>query len=97
MNDRPFPDTDPQDKTFLVFVLPQFVTAMGHSCSREWTEEKRSYECGCPRCLKKIRLALCFHQADWNESGDMQEHWRKRIVSARVARLVRHLVCPGYE
>lgn len=103
MNDTPFPDTDPQDdddNKFIVFVLPQYVSPMGFSCSREWTENKNQYEtfaCGCPRCLKKFGLCLCFHQADWNESGDMQEHWRKRIVSVKTASYAAHLICPGYE
>ncbi len=94
-NDTPLEALD--DQNHLIFILPAFATPMGFSCSREWTEEKASYECGCPRCLKKSGLTLIYHQEDWNDSGDMQEHWRKRIVSAKTASYAPHLVCSGYE
>ncbi len=93
------PDTDPHDdddQTTLLFILPCFVNALGFSCAREWTESRIGSECGCPRCLKKIGLILCFHADDWNDSGDMQAHWRKRIVSVKTASYASHLVCPGY-
>ncbi len=85
---------DPGER--IVFVLPAFVTAMGFACAREWTESSISFECGCPRCLKKIGLTLIFNWEDWNDSADMQDHWRKRIVSVKIAEYASHLICPGY-
>lgn len=85
------------EETHLLFVLPAFVSQLGFSCSREWTEKRKGHECGCPRCLRKIGLVLCFHADDWNDSGDMQAHWRKRIVSVKTASYASHLICPGYD
>ncbi len=93
----PEPEDDDVEETNLVFVLPCFVSQLGFSCAREWTEHKAGFECGCPRCLKKIGLVVVFHADDWNDSGDMQSHWRKRIVSVKTANYAMHLIVPGYE
>jgi len=79
------------------FILPQFVSAMGFSCAREWTEDKIGFTCGCPRCLRKAGLVLVYDHQHWNEAGDCREQWGRLIVSARTASLVPHLVVPGYE
>lgn len=100
MNDRPYPDTDPQDdddSKGLTFILPAYVSALGFSCAREWTEERSGMQCGCPRCLRKNGLVLIFHQGDWREDLDCQEQWRVRIVSAKTASYAKHLICPGYD
>ena len=97
---KQFPDTDPQDdddQQLVVFILPAFVQSLGFSCASDWTEERTTHECGCPRCLKKLGLSLCYHQEDWNETGDMQSHWRKRVVSMKTASYASHLLVSGYE
>jgi len=78
------------------FILPQFINAMGYSCAREWAESSIRFQCGCPRCLRKVGLSLTFHPEDWNEAGDCQPHWRKLIVSEKTGRLASHLIVPGY-
>jgi len=93
-SDQPEPDLGDEG---IIFILPAFVSATGFACAREWAENRRGHECGCPRCLKKLGLVLCWHQADWVETGDMQDHWRRRIVSVRTAGYAAHLICPGYE
>ncbi len=90
-------EDDADETGKIMFILPQFVSAQGYSCAKEWTETKTGYHCGCPRCLRKLGLALVFHVEDWNKTGDCQEQWRKLIVSARVARVASNLVVPGYE
>lgn len=80
----------------LRFVLPLWDPVLSFSCAREWTEDKRSFQCGCPRCLERQGLTLVYHVEDWRESGDGKETWRKRVASIRTARLAPHLVVPGY-
>ncbi len=99
MNDSAIPSGEPDPELGsegLLFILPAFVSAMGFSCAREWTQDRLGQECGCPQCLRKIGLVLCWHPEDWNESADMQDHWRRRIVSVKVAGYASHLICPGY-
>ncbi len=79
-----------------IFILPHFVSEMGYSCARHWTESSMRFQCGCPRCLDKIGLCLVFNAEDWNDSGDMQDHWRKRIVSVKTAICAVSLIVPGY-
>ncbi len=99
---------DADEQGNINFILPQFVSDLGnvdnrkripsgYSCAKEWTETRKGFACGCPRCLRKLGLSLTFHHEDWNESGDCQEHWRKLIVSVKTANLVTHLIVPGYE
>jgi len=85
------------DQRMILFILPAFVSASGYSCAREWCEDRMNHECGCPRCLRKLGLVVIFHANDWNDVGDMQGHWRKRIVSVKSASYASHLICPGYE
>ena len=80
----------------LSFLLPAFVSELGSACSREYCEDKTDMECGCPNCLENKGLTLAFDVRDWNSSDDLPEHWRKRILSLRTARLAKHLICPGY-
>ncbi len=97
---RDWRDDDPAEENVqpqLSFILPQFVSAMGFSCAREWADDRVGFACGCPRCLRKLGLVLIFDHKHWNESGDCQDQWGRLIVSAKTASLVSHLVCPGYE
>jgi hypothetical protein len=100
MNDkRPkrIPVDDPEGQQSLTFILPQWNTAMGFSCARDYADEHAHFTCGCPRCLRKIGLTMIFHQEDWREDGDCREHWRRRIVSQKTAGYAKHLVIPGYD
>lgn len=89
-------DDDVEESTIL-FILPCYVSELGFSCAREWTEHRLGHECGCPRCLHKAGITLIFHLEDWNDTGDQKAHWRKRIVSIKTASYASHLICPGYE
>ena len=81
----------------IMIILPLFKAELGgYSCSKEWCEDKRSHACGCPKCLDHAGLTLCWSPEDWNESGDLIEHWSKRVVSQKTARLCTHLIIQGY-
>lgn len=80
----------------LYHVLPQFVSAMGYSCAKDWCETKDAYFCGCPKCLEKDGLTLVYNADDFDPVDGIQDHWRKRIVSLRVGRCAAHLICPGF-
>ena len=101
MKPRRYSDNDPQDndddQTAVSFLLPQWNNVMGFSCTRDYAKTRQGVECGCPRCLKKAGLVLCYHVDDWNESGDLKAMWRKHIVSAKTASYASHLICYGYE
>ncbi len=92
---------DEQERPTLSFILPQFAISSfgvrGFSCAKEWTEDRVAFSCGCPNCLHENGLTLVYHPEDWNESGDCQQEWRKRIVSVKTASYTMHLICGGYE
>ncbi len=91
--------TEPGERTpndTLVFVLPAFISGMGYSCARDWCETSIRYVCGCPRCLDKNGLCLCYSPEDYREDRDCEEQWRKRVVSVKTAICAVHLIVPGY-
>ncbi len=80
----------------LFFILPAYVAPLGHSCAKEYCAEHPAYSCGCPVCLAAIGCTLVWNADDYDPEEGIQDHWRKRIVSIRTARLAAPLIIQGY-
>ncbi len=79
----------------ITFILPKWDATLSFSCAKDWVEDKRGYQCGCPNCLRKFSLCLIYHVQDVNQ-GVVPEQCRLRIVSRRTAIMAPNLQVPGY-
>ena len=82
----------------IIFIIPSLsdlpVGKIG--CADEWCESTEGFVCGCPNCLSRLGLSLCYHVADWRSDGYRKPGWRKQIVSEKTALAARHLIVDGY-